>query len=487
MPLLTSGFQNKRVHLLGICGTAMASLAGMLKEKGFQVSGSDSGIYPPMSTFLADLDIPVLPGYRKENLTPRPDLVVVGNSIARGNEELEYILDEGIPYTSMPEILRILFLANRIPMVMTGTHGKTTTAAMLAWALQTLGTRPSFLIGGIPVNFKTSYQLRDSKYFVLEGDEYDSAFFDKAPKFFHYRPHILVINPIEFDHADIYPNLEAILLQFRRLVNIVPSAGFIAFSHENEATTEVVRNARCKTESIGLHHQATWRAVDIRTENERTLYSVLYQGRLIGKITLNVHGEHNVMNSLAVCSILHHLAYPWDGIRTAMERFLGVERRMTLRGEYRDIRIFDDFAHHPSAIRQTLHGTRMRFPESRIWAIFEPRSWTCRLNTHQEAMAGCFDDADTIILADVYNKDVIPPEKRFRPELTTARLNAQGRDAHHIATADEIVAYMGNRLKPGDVVVVMSNGGFDDIHHKLIDTLKRKWESKPEPDSSADH
>jgi len=470
---LMAGTTVKHVYLIGICGTAMGSLAMLLKEKGFLVSGSDLGIYPPMSDQLAAAKIPVRQGFRKENLLPRPDLVVVGNAIGRGNEELEFVLDAGIPYTSLPEMLRLTFLGERTPLVVTGTHGKTTTAAILAWALENLGADPSFFIGGVPLNFGRSARLGQGNLFVIEGDEYDTAFFDKAPKFFHYRPGLLIINSIEYDHADIYPDLDAIMKQFRQLVNIVPANGFIAYNTNCPNSCEAIRQARCKTESVGLEEGAVWRAVNLVYERERTGFDVLYQDRLIGNMTLSIPGRYNVMNCLAACSVLHHLAYPWEGIKSAMERFQGVERRMTLRGTVNDIRVYDDFAHHPTAIRLSLEGVRARFPQARIWAVFEPRSWTCCRNVHQDAMNRCFDAADTVIIAAVYRRKQLSAADMYRPEETVAHLRDMGKPAHYLSDAGEIVAFLAPRLNPGDVVVIMSNGGFDDIHLKLLSALKR--------------
>jgi len=472
MPFRMMGLHPKHIYLIGICGTAMGSLAAMMKEKGHQVSGADAGVYPPMSDFLAQNEIPVRQGYRKENLMPRPDLVVVGNAIARGNEELEFVLDSGIPYTSLPEMIRLFFLQDKTSVVVTGTHGKTSTSSMAAWALENLGASPSFLIGGIPTNFKSSFQTGNGNIFVLEGDEYDTAFFDKAPKFFHYRPGILIITGIEYDHADIYPDLDSIILQFQRLINIVPANGFIAYSQDCPNTRKIVKQAFCKAESIGLEPDAVWQAVDIVTKRNRTRFNVLYQNQLIGNITLNVFGKYNVLNSLAVCSVLHHLAYPWEGVKSAMERYQGVDRRMTLRGEPLGVKVFDDFAHHPTAVHQTLLGARMRFPDSRIWAIFEPRSWTCRKNTHQKAMDDCFNQADVVIIADVYRKDQIPESQRYQPERTVTNLLHGGKTAHFIPTADEIVAFAAEKVNPGDVVVIMSNGGFDNIHQKLLERIQ---------------
>lgn len=474
MPFFVNEPAARRIYLMGIGGTAMASLAGMLQERGFTVSGSDSGIYPPMSTFLAGRGIPVHPNFRADNLASRPDLVVVGNAIARGNPELEHVLNSGIPYTSLPELVRLLFLADKTPVVVTGTHGKTTTASMMAWSLEHLGASPSFLIGGIPLNFQSGYRLGTGPLFVLEGDEYDTVYYDKGPKFLHYRPSILIVNNIEYDHADIYPDLAAILRQFRILVNMVPGNGLILFNHECPNSVELARRAPCPGESVGLASGADWQAADLRPEGDRIRFQVLHRGEPAGELTLGVPGEYNVRNSLAVCGALHHLGYPWAGIQTAMEGFLGVERRMTLRAEFGGVRIFDDFAHHPTAIRETLRGTRQRFPGARIWAVFEPRSWTCRRNVHQQAMETCFEAADTVILADVFRKEQLPPAERFDPARAVAGMSARGQEACFVPTSAGIVDFLGERLKPGDIVVIMSNGGFDDIHQKLLEKVQSR-------------
>ena len=466
----------RSVYLIGICGTAMASLAGLLKELGLPVSGSDAGVYPPMSDFLASLEIPVRQGYFPANLQPAPDLVVVGNAIGRGNPELEHALAEGIPYVSMPELIRHFFLPGRRPIVVTGTHGKTTTTSLIAWGLSRLGAAPSFLVGGLPLNFRRNYQLGPGPDFVIEGDEYDTAYFDKGPKFFHYHPRLLVINGIEYDHADIYPDLETIVLQFSRLVNMVPSNGLLAYFGECPRAAEVARQARCPVQSFGLAGHMDWQAVDLCPGEDHTRFRVRLRGRDMGELEIPLAGRHNVQNALAACAVWHHLGHPWEGIRAAMATFLGVERRLTLRGEIGGVRIYDDFAHHPTAIRLTLEGMRQRYPARRIWAIFEPRSWTCRRNAHQHQMEKCFDAADGVILADVFQKEQLPERLRFQPGLAVEAMRGRGREAYFLPSTGQIVEFMAERLKPGDVVVIMSNGGFDDIHHQLLERMRPNHE-----------
>jgi UDP-N-acetylmuramate: L-alanyl-gamma-D-glutamyl-meso-diaminopimelate ligase len=477
MPSLLTVDRDTSVYILGICGTAMATLAGMLQARGCRVSGSDTGVYPPMSDFLARLNIPVKQGWNAANLEPRPDLVVVGNAIARGNAELEAVLDAGIPYFSMPEFLRLVFLPGKTPVVVAGTHGKTTTSALLAWCLTDLRADPSFLVGGIPLNFNASYAVGAGPHFVIEGDEYDTAYFDKGPKFLHYRPGVLVINGIEYDHADIYPDLETIVRQFELLARLVPRGGRVIYNGECPNARRAAARAVCPAETFGLAEGCDWRATGLDVSEGRTRFRVSLRGEALGWLDLGLGGEHNVRNALAAGAVLHHLGFDWEAIRAAQAGFLGVERRMTLRGEVGGVAIYDDFAHHPTAIRLTLAGARTLFPGRRIWAVFEPRSWTCRKKVHQQAMAECFDDADGIILAEVFRKEALPPEDRFQPEAAVAAMAARGRDAHFLPGAGEIVDFLAERLKPGDVVIIMSNGGFDDIHHKLLERIPPRHET----------
>lgn len=472
MPFLIPRPEAKHIHILGICGTAMAPLAGLLRGRGWTVTGSDAGVYPPMSTFLESLGVPVFSGYDPVHLTPPPDLVVVGNAISRGNPELEAVLDARLPYLSLPETIRHLFLPGKIPLVVTGTHGKTTTSAMLAWCLYRLGADPSFLVGGLPQNFGAGYRLGAGEYFVLEGDEYDTAYFDKAPKFFHYRPALLVINAIEFDHADIYPDVETIEKQFRQLVNMLPAGGRLIYHAGCPRSSAVATRGHCPRISFGLAPGADWQARDLRTDPEGLSFTLLHREQAAGQIRLQVFGEYNALNALAVCAVLAELGFSRDGVIAALAEFQGVERRLTMRAEIGGIRIFDDFAHHPTAIRHTLRAVRQRFPGQRIWAVFEPRSWTCRKNIHQEAMAGCFDDADRILLAAVFRPEQIPAAERFRPELAAAALAARGLDARYLPDTGQIAVFLAENVNPGDVVVVMSNGGFDGIFDKLRKELK---------------
>lgn len=462
----------ERIYLIGICGTAMASLAYLLKAAGYTVTGSDAGIYPPMSTYLKQNGIRLLQGYDPANLQPRPDLVVVGNAISRGNAELERTLETKIPYASLPETLRLRFLPGKTSVVVSGTHGKTTTSSILAWAFSELGEDPSFLIGGIPAGLGGGARLGKGPWFVLEGDEYDTAYFDKAPKFFHYRPDLLVVNNVEYDHADIYPDLESILLQFRRLVNLVPRNGLIVYGGDCPNARAVTARAFCPTVSVGLSEGCDWRVEVLGADVDGTRIRVRRRGEALGQLTTPLHGDHNVRNLAAAAAVLDHAGFAWDRAARALSSFAGVERRMTLRAEVGEVLIYDDFAHHPTAIRETLAGVRRRFPGRRIWAVFEPRSWTCRKKVHQEAMPFAFTGADVVILAEVFRKEQLPETDRFRPEIAVEALNASGGQAYYIPDGDAIADFLARETRPGDVVVVMSNGGFDDIHRKLAERIK---------------
>src|SRR5438309_7396292 len=362
----------KHVHLIGICGTAMASLAGMLNERGFRVTGSDAAAYPPMSDVQASLRIPVAQTFDPANLKPHPDLVVVGNAISRGNVELEYILDERIPFCSLPQILHDKFLRGKEVLVVAGTHGKTTTTSMLSWIFHSAGLQPSFLIGGIAENFGSSFALGEGKHFILEGDEYDTAFFDKGPKFLHYFPDSVILTSVEFDHADIYKDLDAVETAFKRLVNLVPCSGRIVAFVGGDSIERCVRNAFCPVERYGLSVGATWRVTDIHLEPTRTTWSMLHNGELWGNFEFPLGGEYNVWNATAAAALAAECGISKDEIRAALKTFKSVKRRLEVKAQVNGVTIIDDFAHHPTAIASTLAALRSRYPGARIWTILEP-------------------------------------------------------------------------------------------------------------------
>jgi UDP-N-acetylmuramate: L-alanyl-gamma-D-glutamyl-meso-diaminopimelate ligase len=470
-----------KVHLIGICGTGMASLAVMLQQRGYAVSGSDEGIYPPMSDFLAENRVPVFQGYNPGNLNPAPDLVVVGNALSRGNPEVEHVLDRRIPFLSFPEALKTFFLREKIPIVVTGTHGKTTTTSMLAWGLHAAGLRPDFLIGGIAENFQSSYGLEGGSYCVVEGDEYDSAFFDKGPKFLHYLPYMAVIGNVEFDHADIYLDLDAIKLQFRRFVNLIPGSGFLAVGADSPAAVEVSRNVLCAAESFGTEGNSDWAARQIAMEGDRLGFDVFFRDKFFEHFRLNVYGSYNVRNALAATAIMNRLGIPPSQIRQGLESFSGVRRRLQLRSKIGGIRIFEDFAHHPTAVKETLQTIRDAFHPKRLWAIYEPRSATSRRNVFQREIAEALSLADCVALPDLFKPEKVPQAERLNENRLVEDLHGMGRAAWNLGNVDGIIRKVCEKAGSDDLIVILSNGGFGGIYEKLPAALgKRLKDSSPD-------
>jgi UDP-N-acetylmuramate: L-alanyl-gamma-D-glutamyl-meso-diaminopimelate ligase len=460
----------KRVHLIGICGTAMATLAAMLKSRGFDVRGSDQNVYPPMSDFLKDQQITTLQGYSPEHITADLDLVVVGNAISRGNPELEEVLDRKIRYCSLPEAIRDHFLWGARSVVLAGTHGKTTTTSLTGWLLTHGGADPSVLIGGIADNFGGSYRVGGGREFVIEGDEYDSAFFDKTAKFLKYLPDIAVINNLEYDHADIYPDLESIRVAFRRFVNLIPRRGLLLLGADDPEARAMATNARCKVETFGLSDDADWKAHDLRVEGGSTRFNLRRGGEAAGMFEVPLLGAFNVRNALAALAVGSAVGLNTDTMAAGLRAFKGVRRRMQLRGVAGGVAVYDDFAHHPTAIAETLAGVRSAYPGRRIWAIFEPRSATSCRKVFQSEFARAFAPADRILLPAVFRSS-LPDDQRLSAEQLVADLKAAGKDARYIPKVDDIVTTVGREANDGDLVVVMSNGGFDDIHQKLLTAL----------------
>ena len=463
----------KRIHFLGICGTGMATLAAMMKDTGFEVSGSDDSVYPPMSDFLADKGIGVRRGFSLENLRPEPDLVVVGNALSRGNPEIEYVLNFKLLYTSLPQALGDFFLRDKTSVVVTGTHGKTTTTSMISWVLHAAGRQPGFFVGGIAENFRSSYGLGAGAHFVVEGDEYDSAFFDKGPKFMHYMPDVAVIGNVEFDHADIYPDLDAIRLQFARFVNLIPQRGFLAVGADSPAALEVSRNAFCQKETFGMSYDSDWGARNVALENERLSFDVLYRRKLFRRLNVAFYGTFNIRNALAAAAVLHRLGLAEDEIREGMESFRGVRRRLQLRAEVGGIRIYEDFAHHPTAVRETLQAVREAFRPKRLWAIYEPRSATSRRNVFQTEIAEALALADCIALPALYRPEKVPEGQRLDIGRLVEDLRRMGRAAWNLETVEGIIQQVSAEAGPGDLIVIMSNGGFGGIYEKLPAALER--------------
>ena len=465
---------SKHIHLIGICGTAMASLAGMLKQRGFDVRGSDTAVYPPMSDFLASLNIPVAQPYAAQNLDPRPDLVIVGNAISRGNPELERVLNDRIPFQSMAQVLYDEFLRGREVISVAGTHGKTTTTSMLAWIFEAAGRRPSFLIGGIAENFGASFKLDDGRHFIIEGDEYDTAFFDKGPKFLHYFPDAVVLTSVEFDHADIYKDLDSVKTAFKRLVNLVPQRGRIIAWDGAPEVDECVARAFCPVERYGFADESHWRVTGVRYDTDRTRWSVLRGGKHWAEFDFALAGEYNVLNATAAAAMAASSGIDAAQIAEALSAFQSVKRRLEVKAEIGGITIIDDFAHHPTAIAEALKALRTRYPGRRLWAVLEPRSNTLRRNVFHQALALSLAMADEVILAGIFKSEAIPPAERLDLEEVVMAIRRRGTSARQLPDADAIVSAIVPELRSGDVVAILSNGGFGGIYEKLPRSLKSR-------------
>ena len=456
----------------------MASLAGMLKARGFLVTGSDAAAYPPMSDFLESLGIPLAQPFAEKNLEPRPDLVIVGNAMSRGNVELEYVLDQRIPFQSMPQLLHDEFLKQRDAIVVAGTHGKTTTTSMLAWIFESAGRKPDFLVGGIAENFGSSFGLGGGENFIIEGDEYDTAFFDKGPKFLHYFPTSVILTSVEFDHADIYADLAAVKTAFKRLVNLVPRSGRIVAWDGSPNVDECVAKAFCPVERYGFGEKSKWQAVDLRFDSDRTTWRVLQDGKPWGEFEFSLAGEYNVLNATAAAVMAAGYGISPQQIAEALRSFQSVKRRLEVRAEVDGITIIDDFAHHPTAIVQTLKALRTRYSGRRLWAILEPRSNTLRRNVFQPELACALAVADEIVIAQIFKAEAIPEHERLNPEAVVGMLAKASKRARILANADAIVEEIGPELRSGDVVAILSNGGFGGIYEKLPQRIESLREVK---------
>jgi UDP-N-acetylmuramate: L-alanyl-gamma-D-glutamyl-meso-diaminopimelate ligase len=461
-------FGNLRsVHFIGIGGSAMASAAVAMHELGYQVTGSDQDvIYPPMSTFLAERGIRVMAGYAEVNLSQRPDLVVVGNAISRGNPEAEAVLERKLRYCSLPELLKEFFIRGRRSLVVTGTHGKTTTASLLAWVLESAGLNPSFLIGGIPRNLGQGARFTDSEWFVIEGDEYDTSFFDKRSKFVHYLPEVAILNNLEFDHADIFPTLADIQLSFRRFIHLIPRNGLLLANGDEANITPLLDVRHCPVKRFGLGVDNELRASGLVLKEDSSEFEL---GGT--RFRIPMVGELNVRNALAVTAAARHCGIRDSVIQSAFDSFLSVKRRMEVRGEAGGVTVIDDFGHHPTAIRETIRALRVKFPGRRIWAVFEPRSNTTRRNVFQQKLVDALERADVVVVAEVARLEQLPLGERLNPEKLMQDLRLTGKPAAYLPTVDSIVDHVGSGARSGDVVCVFSNGGFGDIHNRLLARL----------------
>ena len=459
----------KHLHFLGICGTAMGAVAAALRDQGYTVTGSDEDVYPPMSTFLEEKGITLSRGYRPENIPADAELIVVGNAIRRGNPEVEEVLNRKLPYCSLPEVLKFFFLRGRHNIVVSGTHGKTTTTSLVTWLLQSAGLAPGYMIGGLPNNLGQGARFHDSPYYVIEGDEYDTAFFDKRSKFVHYLPELLVINNVEFDHADIYKDVDEIKLSFRRLVNIVPGNGLILFNADDKNCNDVVAAALCKKIGIGLGASAMGegRIENIRYEAGATRFQLGGE-----EYATPMMGEFNVRNCAMAVAAARFYGLTPDAIRQGLASFTGVRRRQEVRGEANGVKVVDDFGHHPTAILETLRGLRQLHGDAgKIWALFEPRSNSTRRAVFQHQLAAAFEPADGVVMARVAKLEQIPEAERLNPERVVEDIRASGKPAFYEDGTAAIVERAVELAAPGDMIVVFSNGGFDGIHAKLLAAL----------------
>jgi UDP-N-acetylmuramate: L-alanyl-gamma-D-glutamyl-meso-diaminopimelate ligase len=462
-----------RVHLIAICGVGMASLAGLLQSRGYRVTGSDQNVYPPMSTYLDELGIKVFSGYAASHIEDRPDLVVIGNAISKDNPEAKFVLEREIPYLSLPQALSRFLIADKRSIVIAGTHGKTTTASLMAWVLTQAEMDPSFFIGGIPLNFQSGFRSGQGPWVAMEGDEYDSAFFDKGPKFLHYQPENVILTSIEFDHADIYRDLEHLKAAFRRLAEIISPGGNLLACSEYPAAVEVSRAANCRVIFYGEEEESGWKAGNIRPRGRRTTFEVCYGGRSEGVVDLPLMGKHNVNNALAVYALGREIGLPHGTIGEGLATFAGVRRRQEWKGDAGGVTLIDDFAHHPTAVKETVAAVRAGYGDRRLWAIFEPRSHTSRRNIFETEFAEALAGADRVVVAGLYQPEKIPTENRLSPANVVGTINrATGdRRATLVEIPGHIPDYVAREARAGDVILVMSNGGFDAVQEKILRLL----------------
>ncbi len=462
-----------KVHLSAVCGTAMASLAGLLRETGHTVTGSDQDVYPPMSTQLAGLGIEIRTPYAESNVPEDADLVVIGNALSRGNPEVEVVLDRRQPMTSMPALVGDMFLKGRTSLVVAGTHGKTTTASLLAYLLDRTGLLPSFLIGGVPNDFNRSYRLAGGPHFVIEGDEYDCAFFDKRPKFVHYRPDVAILGNLEFDHADIYPDLAAVEMAFTRLIDMIPRRGLLVAGIDGPGVQRLLPRARCRVVTFGTGAGADWAAEGISTSAEGTRFTLTNGGRTLGEFVMGLPGRHNVVNAVAALVVASEAGVDSDPLREALKSFGGVKRRLELRGHPGGVAVYDDFAHHPTAVRATLEALRFAGgkPSGRLIAVFEPRSYTSRTRIFQDDFASALALADLVFVSAAHLPAKVPEARRLSEQALVASVERAGTEAAFVPSVDAIVERLARESRPGDRIAILTNGGFGGIHEKLLAAL----------------
>lgn len=462
--------KGSHIHMMGICGTAMASLAGLLKDRGYHVTGSDSNPYPPMSTQIESLGIQIMKGYKAENLNPRPDFVIVGNVISANNEEAQELMRLQIPYTSLPKAMGDYIIENRDCVCVSGTHGKTTTTSLMAWVAEVCGQKPGFMIGGIPKNFSKSFKNPEGNLFVIEGDEYDTAFFDKVPKFVHYKPKYAILTSVEFDHADIYKDLDDVKKAFSKLMKLIPQEGHLICMADDKNVQELKAQTQSPVTTYGLKSGDVTAQI-IKTTSEGTEFSVQYRGEDLGAFTMALSGEYNVLNALAAITLSKLLGFDMQKVREALKTFQGVKRRQEILGEPRGVLIIEDFAHHPTAVKETIKGIKMKYPKRKLWSVFEPRSATSRRKIFQKDYVTAFSLSDEVIIAEAFDQSKINEQDRFSSAELVEDLKKSGQSAHVYRGVDQIVQDLVKGSQKGDLILIMSNGGFDGIYTKLMQAM----------------
>ena len=468
---MVSNKKIKSIYLIAICGTGMASLAGLLQKSGYLVTGSDANIYPPMSTLLKSSGIDIKSGYQRNNITADIDQVIVGNAVSKDNPEVLAVQEKGIPYISFPEAIKKFYLKNQKSLVVTGTHGKTTTTALLSWVLHSAKRKPGFMVGGWMKNFDGNHAIPEGKFFVSEGDEYDTAFFDKGPKFLHYSPFASILTGIEFDHADIYRDLDHIKNSFRKFVNIIHPSGFLLAAFSDKNVQDVLADASCQVETYGFSSSADWVIGDYKFVSGKGYFTLSHQNVNVANFNLPMIGRHNIQNATSVAVMGLKLGLTTQEIQEGFHTFKGIKRRQEVLGVKNGVTVIDDFAHHPTAIQLTLEGIKEAYPGQRIWAIFEPRSATCKRKVFEDRLPKSFTPADLVIISDLFEPDKIDPKDRLSPELVVENINSNGGDAYFIPETEALINKLITECRPKDVLLIMSSGGFSGIHQKLIARL----------------
>ncbi len=461
----------EKIHLIAVCGTGMGALASMLKDMGFEVTGSDRKIYPPMSSFLAKKGIKIADGFDEKNISSDTDLVVVGNAVSKDNIEVIETDKVGLYFCSMPQALNRFIAAGKKPVIIAGTHGKTTTSSILAWILYKARLDPTFMIGGLLKNFDSNYRLGKGRHIIIEGDEYDTAFFDKGPKFLHYDPYIAVLTSVEFDHADIFKDMNHVKKTFDRFISSIAQKSTLVAFDGDKNVEELISGKKCKVERYGQDMDSTWRILNISTDPPWTFFEVLKQGSAFGTFKTNLIGMHNLLNILSTIAVADKLNIPCEVIAGALETFKGIKRRQEVRGIKRGITVMDDFAHHPTAVKETISAARPFYTGGRIVAVFEPRTNSSMRKVFQNIYPSSFESADLICIRKPPLLEKIPHAERFSSEKLVSDLKNQGKDAYFFSNTDSIIDFLVDRAKPGDLILIMSNGGFDNIHDKLLERL----------------